>query len=102
MTDAIATTHDTYAQILEQDLLRRYGPLIGHEELRQALGYPSMDAFRQAAVRKQLPVPVFVLPKRHGKYALVKDVAAWLAQCRATAVVPGSPVDPAGGEATAQ
>jgi hypothetical protein len=69
-------------QALESDLLRRYGPLIGHDDLRQALGYPTMDAFRQALSRRQLPVPVFAMPHRRGKYALAKDVAQWLAQLR--------------------
>lgn len=69
-------------QALESDLLRRYGPLIGHDDLRQALGYPSMDAFRQALSRRQLPVPVFAMPHRRGKYALAKDVAHWLVHLR--------------------
>lgn len=69
-------------QALESDLLRRYGPLIGHDDLHQALGYPSMDAFRQALSRRQLSVPVFAMPHRRGKYALAKDVAHWLAYLR--------------------
>jgi len=76
------------AQILEKDLLQQYGPLIGNDALRSALGYPSQDAFRQALARGRLPVPVFALPKRRGKFALVKDVAAWLARCRADASLP--------------
>ncbi|RDS83902.1 hypothetical protein DWU98_04525 [Dyella monticola] len=67
---------------LEHDLLQRYGPLVGQDDLRQALGYPTMDAFRQAYVRGLVPIPVFPLPNRRGKYALVKDLAGWLATLR--------------------
>lgn len=70
---------DSLAEALERDLLGRYGPMISGDELRTALGYASMDAFRQALARKTVPVPVFALPNRRGKYALVKDVATWLA-----------------------
>lgn len=77
---------DPLAEILERDLFGRFGPMVGNDDLRAALGYPTMDAFRQALARRQLPVPVFPLPKRRGKFALVKDVAVWLAECRAGAV----------------
>jgi hypothetical protein len=67
---------------LERDLFDRHGPLISDDDLREALGYKTMDAFRQAITRKRVAVPVFPLEKRRGKYALVKDVALWLAQQR--------------------
>ena len=74
------------ATLLERDLLARYGtPLIGGDELRAALGYPSMEALRQATSRGTVPVPVFDVPHRRGKYALVRDVALWLAQLRESA-----------------
>lgn len=67
------------ARALEQDLLSRHGPMIGGDALRQALGYPTMEAFRQALCRELIPIAVFALPHRHGKFALTKDVAVWLA-----------------------
>lgn len=70
------------ARSLEQDLLQRYGPMIGQDDLRQALGYASLAAFRQAYCRGQVPVPVFAISHRRGKYALVKDLALWLASMR--------------------
>ncbi len=76
------------ASTLEHDLVRHYGPMIGQDELREVLGYTTMDAFRQALSRRLLPVPVFALPNRRGKYALAKDVAAWLASMRSGAVLP--------------
>lgn len=77
------------AQALESDLLSRYGPVIGQDDLRQALGYSSMDAFRQALSRRHLPVPVFALPHRRGKFALSKDIAHWLAAQRSKALAAG-------------
>ena len=53
--------------------------MIGGDALRQALGYPTMEAFRQALCRDQLPIAVFALPHRRGKFALTKDIAFWLA-----------------------
>lgn len=73
------------AELLERELMGRYGPLISNEDLRVALGYVSMDAFRQALVRQTMPIPVFPLPNRRGKYALVKDVAGWLSLQREAA-----------------
>lgn len=67
---------------LEKLLLEKYGPLLTGEDLRIALGFPSLSAFRQALLRKRVPVPVFSLPQRHGKFALSSDIAAWLAEQR--------------------
>lgn len=77
------------AEALERDLLEKHGPLLANDALRIALGYQSMDAFRQALVRKTVPVPVFALENRRGKFALVKDVANWLAVQRDAAVAKG-------------
>lgn len=68
------------AEQLEKELLLMYGsPLITGEELRKAMGFRSVDALRQAIVRQTIPVKVFSLDNRRGKYALVKDIARWLA-----------------------
>ena len=68
------------AEQLEKELLLMYGsPLLTGEELRKAMGFRSVDALRQAIVRQTIPVKVFSLDNRRGKYALVKDIARWLA-----------------------
>lgn len=71
-----------FAESLESELLDKYGPLISNDDLRQALGFASNDAFRQALARKTMPIPVFPLPNRRGKHALVKDLALWLSRQR--------------------
>lgn len=76
------TTHDnmsSLAKALELDLLKLYGPLVSHGDLRRALGYKSMEAFHQAHVRRLVPIAVFTLTNRRGKFALAKDLAIWLA-----------------------
>ena len=59
---------EALAELLESELMGRHGPLISNDDLRMALGYVSMDAFRQALARKTMPIPVFPLPNRRGLY----------------------------------
>jgi hypothetical protein len=77
---------DSLAVEIERDLLDRHGPMIGGRALCSALGFPSMAAFRQSLTRGRVPVPIFSLPLRRGKFALVKDVACWIAQQRQQAI----------------
>lgn len=67
---------------LEGELIAIYGPLVSGKTLQSILAYPSQAAFRQAAARNLLPVPVFCIEHRRGKFALVRDIAAWLSQRR--------------------
>jgi hypothetical protein len=60
--------------------------MIADDALRVALGYRSTDAFRKALTRKTVPIPVFSVENRRGKYALVKDVAEWLVKQRNAAI----------------
>lgn len=67
---------------LVADMERQYGPLLGGTALYRALGLPSAAAFRQAVSRDALPVPVFAIPHRRGRFALTREVAMWLAQLK--------------------
>ncbi len=82
-----ATIEDALAQKLEQDLLERYGPILGSRELQLVMGYRSLDAFRQAVSRNVVPVPIFPIENRRGKFALTMEVARWLAKQRRNAVL---------------
>jgi len=75
----------TLATELEKELVTKFGMILSSSTLVQVLGYSSPEAFRQSLSRKTVPVLVFKIPNRRGHYALAKDVAAWLAQCRETA-----------------
>lgn len=73
------------AEELELTLIKQFGPLLSNELLCRSLGYPTMGAFRQALSKKRVPIAVFSIPNRNGKFALTKDVAKWLAAQKAMA-----------------
>ncbi len=72
--------------VLVIDLERQYGALIGGKQLMSVLGYPTLAAFRQAHCRGTLPVPIFVIAHRKGKFALARDIAQWLAKLRLSVI----------------
>lgn len=63
---------------LESRLLDEYGPLLGGADLIKSLGYRTHSAFRRAQRLGLLGVRVFSIPDRKGKYALTRDIAAWI------------------------
>lgn len=71
--------------LMARELTRQYGPLLSGDRLREVLGYSTKEAYRQAMVRKTLPVLVFEIENRRGKFALTIDVARWLVQERTKA-----------------
>lgn len=60
------------------ELLTEFGPLISGKHLTKALGFPSQQAFRQAVRRGTVPVKVFEIAGRRGKFALTDEVECWL------------------------
>ena len=78
------------ARSLEDDLVNRYGPIVGVAQLSILLGYPSQAALRQAVARGTVPVPVFDIAHRRGRFALVRDVAIWLAEQRNASAIKGN------------
>lgn len=63
---------------LEAQLIRAYGVIVGGSRLTRALGYPTQAAFRQAVARGRVPVPLFTIPGRRGKFAQIPDIARWV------------------------
>jgi len=74
---------ETLAEEITQQLEARFGPLLAGDALFRALGFPTAGAFRQAVARGQVHVPLFEIPNRRGRFALTREVALWLAHCRA-------------------
>lgn len=70
---------------LEIELMTQYGPIVSGKNLLRLLAFPSQAALRQALSRKLLPVPLFSIQHRRGKFALVKDLAQWIVLNRANA-----------------
>ena len=71
-----------YKKELENDLIQAHGYLVGNIELSRLLGFTNMAAFRQALKRKRLPIPIFSMENRRGKYAMTKDIATYLTKKR--------------------
>mgnify|MGYP001430458233 CR=1 FL=1 len=78
----VSERENELAKAIEQELYEHIGPLLFGEKLYAALGFSSYQAFRQASSRNTLPVEIFSLEKRRGKFALSRDVARWLAKKR--------------------
>ena len=60
-------------------LSERFGLLIGSSELSKLLGYPNQNAFRTAVFRGTMPIRMFKLKGRRGRFSLTTDVENWLA-----------------------
>ena len=76
---------------LMADLYNRYGPLVGGAQLAKSLGFSSTVAFRQALRRGTIPIEVFELPNRKGKFALTRDLIIWLSRVKPSAQDSDSP-----------
>lgn len=83
-----ATAPDPLQDELERYLTRTYGAMLPSAALAKELGYSSARAYRNALSRNAVPVPVFQVPKRKGRFALARDVARWLAEQRQSATFP--------------
>jgi hypothetical protein len=73
---------------LLEALIRDWGYVVGSAGLRQALGYPTQAALRQAIAKGVVPVEVFEIHGRKGPFALAHDIAQWLARQGAKAAPP--------------
>lgn len=73
--------------------------LIPGTDLWRLLGYPTPGAFRQAAHRGKVPVPLVALPHRRGRFAFRRDVNSWIRQVNGDA--PSVGVNAGGGFGTA-
>lgn len=70
---------DELAKSIKRDLMKAFGPMIYGEVLYKSLGYTSADALRQAVSRNTVPIDIFPIEGRRGKFALTRDVAIWIA-----------------------
>lgn len=82
MTSTLRVTTGEDVDAVEVSLIRSVGALVGGEDLAKALGYPSQNAFRNALARGRIPICVFMIQGRRGRFALAHDIAAWLCEQR--------------------
>jgi hypothetical protein len=78
------------ARELNEQMVLQFGPVLSFDVLVKALGYRSAEAYRKAVARDTVPVPLFQIPNRRGRFALARDVAIWLSQQRHPAEVSDS------------
>jgi hypothetical protein len=83
----------------EERLTQRHGLMLPSAALATALGYPTMRAYHQAVSRQTIPVPLFQIEHRRGRFALARDVARWLAQQYQGAAGPLRPAKDTSGDA---
>lgn len=83
-------TMKTDAASIESYLIGRFGPLLCGRALWQSLGFNTVQAFRKAARRGDLPVRTFRIEHRRGLFAYSAEVALWLPAHTAYAVPNGS------------
>lgn len=67
---------------LIETMLKEFGPLMGGEDLRSALGYRTWSAFARANRIAALGIAIFEIPGRRGKFALTVEVGDWLMKMR--------------------
>lgn len=61
----------------ERKLLQQFGLVIGGKDLMRLLGFKNYNTFQSACAQHRVPVQVFDIAGRRGKYARVKDLARW-------------------------
>lgn len=67
-------------QEMKKDLLELYGPLVGGEALRRAMGFRSAASFERAVRNQQTSLTIFGLEGRRGKFAYTSELAKWLVE----------------------
>lgn len=82
MDTSLPPLADELARELNEQFIQQFGPILSSETLVKVLGYKSAAAYRQAVVRHTVPVPLFQIPNRRGRFALARDVAIWISQQR--------------------
>mgnify|MGYP000019845759 CR=1 FL=1 len=66
---------------IDTELREAYGShILTLHDITKALNYSSISAVRQAIARNNMPIPLFNLPNRRGKFALTAEVARFLAR----------------------
>jgi hypothetical protein len=63
-----------------EGLIEGYGLVVGGKDLMRLLGFKNYKSFHSACTTNRLPVSVFEIPGRKGKFAKTQDLARWYEQ----------------------
>ena len=83
---------ENFVATLHDELTRQFGSVLPSADLVKVLGYRTPGAFRQAVVRGTVPVRLFTIPHRRGRFALALDVATWMCRQRNDAELPSQAI----------
>lgn len=64
----------------ERRLIKEFGLIVGGKDLMKLLGFRNYQSFYSACIEDRLPIPVFEILGRRGKFAKTRDVANWYLQ----------------------
>jgi hypothetical protein len=79
----VASDTEMLALKLERELMHAYGsPLLTGQKLAEAMGFRSIHSLRKQMSQKNFPIELFTINGRRGRFALVRDIALWLAKQR--------------------
>ena len=88
MNNAIDPPLERKKSLFEVELIHKlemqYGHIIHGQDLARCLGFANTDALRQAICREKVPIHIFSIEGRRGKFAYTKDVAYWIAALSTT------------------
>lgn len=84
---------EALAEAIKDVLLMVHGPLLAGDLLWRVLGYSTVDGLRQAVHRKNAPIEMMQLDNTPKKFAMIYDVANWLAEQRLLNTVQIYPTD---------
>ena len=65
------------------ELKQEAGYIVSGDALRRALGFSTIGAMTKAIARKKLPLPLFEMPNRRGKFIRARELAYFIACQRA-------------------
>jgi sRNA-binding regulator protein Hfq len=67
---------------LISQLTERYGEMVDLKTLSKIIGYKTVDALKYAIRKNQFEVTTFFIEGRKGRFAMIRDVASWMIECK--------------------
>lgn len=69
-------------EALLNELIEKHGEIVNLDSLSKIIGYKTVAAVKYAIKKEQLSINTFYIKGRKGRYAMTRDVASWLIECR--------------------
>ncbi|MDP3210610.1 hypothetical protein [Methylotenera sp.] len=69
-------------ETLLNELTEKHGEIVSLDSLSKIIGYKTVAAVKYAIKKEQLSINTFYIKGRKGRYAMTRDVASWLIECK--------------------